>query len=217
LNGQILRQPAESQLDNFIDSLKAANRFLDSLKNIDSSLSEQVNAFYVGDLCHSFFTGSSECKTIGGGVVTRGIEAIQSYMISNLVASKLRYDKSDKTSQAIQEIFGYQSFVDADRIYSHYARPAYNAFVDLLKTNLQDHIKKIQSNFITLIIVFVVVVDVVLLLIWREIEKSMKRERIHIRRMLRMVPTNYVMTNKIFRGVLIRDMGVNFKLSNTQS
>jgi len=215
--GEILRQPVTTQFEKLIDSLKAANRFLDNLKETDSSLSDEVNNFYVGDLCQGFFKGSSECKSIGGGVVTRGIEAIQSYMISNLVANKLRYDSSNKTQEAIQEVFGYQSFVDADRIYSDYARPAYNAFVDLLKTNLQDHIKSIQGNFIKLIIVFVVIVDVILLLIWREIEKSMKRERIHIRRMLRMVPTNYVMTNKIFRGVLIRDMGVNFKLSNTHN
>jgi len=201
----MLRKPIDSEITSLYTSLSRVNDVFTSLRGNDDQLDPDFDTFFEGNLCASFFDDSQECQLLGGQVLIRGLAYVQSYFADEITRVKSEYDISTKTDSEIQTILKFQGFTEADKIYFDYARASYQLLANVVIEKFHDESSSNKESLVITIIIFVIVIVLVLFTLWKVTERSMISDRLNVRRILRMVPASYVLSNKSLKAALARE------------
>ena len=115
----------------------------------------------------------------------------------------------------MESVLAMNDFIAAEKIYSIYGPGVYRGLLDAVMDELYSDTNMINGEVINTVIIFVLVICLVLFWLWRYGEFIIVRERIKVRRVMRMVPTKYIIENKSLQAAIARDTDLDMKFSVT--
>jgi len=185
---------------------KSQSNFL-NLINEDSSISssEEVNQYIKGDLCELLYTESinGPCMTYGGGAFTKGIIGGVSMLVSTIGSVVQTFDSSSQSFTDMYNALDNQDLIGLDVMAAVYLFPGFEAIASFIKARILDNIGSAQTDFLIIVIIFIVLYIIIGYLLWKKVEFMFKRERGGWRKMIRLVPQTVINNNKMLKDFLL--------------
>jgi len=184
---------------------KSQSNFL-NLINEDSSISssEEVNQYIKGDLCDLLpSTLDPICISYGGGAFTKGIIGGVSMLVSTIGSVIQTFDSSSRSFQDMYDALDNDDLIGLDIMAAVYLFPGFEAIASFIKARILDNINSAQTDFLIIVIIFIVLYIVIGYLLWKKVEFMFKRERGGWRKMIRLIPQTVINNNKMLKDFLL--------------
>jgi len=191
--------PITYQWEGAYEVLSSSNAYLSTFADGDEN--SDSAAFLNGDLCSLLFKNTA-CYTDISGVTSKGILALNGYMLKALRGVKDFYDSSDKTVAAIEETLAQKDLFDAEIAYEVYFEQSYNAFISVLEQQYLDQCSR-STKRVALYAIFSLLGCMILaVVVWDSVTKRMKSERKEYRNFLRIIPASTILSNRFMKNYL---------------
>jgi len=151
----------------------------------------------------------ASCAAIGGGILTQGQIKVLSFMYSGFEESKNAFDSSNQTLAAASISLNLKAKLTGEDIGS-YVSYANTLIRSLTKTQLQNSISNHQKDVINIIIVYALVYVGLALLLSLKIWRSIKKERVDWRKIIRHVPYSIISSSKLLKVYLVNNCHSSF-------
>ena len=160
----------------------------------------------VGNLCNNPFLSDGlreKCPTIFHGFSQRGVLQVAEYLLTVIQNVKTSFDRSPRTYSDSKEILGLEEFVQGDTFAYIYWIPCYEIISDILRLQLKEDTDKFNRGKGALFYLWGVLYIIGGSLAWWQIVKAFNRERAAWRKLIRLIPTSIVSTNKLIKSYLM--------------
>ena len=141
-------------------------------KSNDNSIQSQFNHLYNEDACTYLFLNSNDiaqCQIFWNGIISKGMEQALTQMsvsISSVLDQIKEINKKDVTTEEILNIFSEKSnFLQFHFFMEYYFYEAYLKTANLFNSLRADIIEEIESKYIILLILYLIVSILLFLLI----------------------------------------------------
>jgi len=167
-----------------------------------------------GNLCEILPSQASQasCEILANGALRKGIQGINSFTLYTLRNIKNEYDKSQRTKADAIIALDYQDLKDIETFIGQWQ---YNAYIKLQNTLQQciiEGVDNIKSELETMIGIFIALYLILIPTLLYQIKKKIEREKIGWRKIIRRIPIDVIMNNKILKTYLEKENNVGFKL-----
>ena len=176
---------------------------LDTKKGLGGNL--QLRELVTGSLCDSVQVSDESliafCKTMGGGVVQRGIVGLNSYTLASVKEVKDYFDNSAKTYEDMYIALNFGGLINIEIFYL-FTYEAYKRIDFLIREELAKdfdsfrfRVKEIVAIYILIYVVFGVVAS-------RKIKNRLEKEITDWRKIIRQIPYSVVNESKLLKSYL---------------
>ena len=171
-----------------------------------SMIDGEVGLFLNGDLCKIVPLIGESCILFKPGTVDKGIIGINSFILSVLRDMKDTFDLSDKSFASARRVLNMKDLILTEAVYLHAQMPAYQAFAKVIQSRAESHFQEAKNVLICPIIVTIVAFLIIGLYVGPTLVKPFEKERGKWKKMLRKVPFNIVVANKLLKTYLVKEV-----------
>jgi len=179
--------------------LSASNSYLATFSLGEDN--QEAATFLNGDLCALLFQNTN-CYNDISGVTSKGIIALNSYMLKALRGVKDFYDSSTRDEVAVKETLLRKDLLDAEIAFEIYFEKSYNGFVSVLEQEYLDQCDRSTRKVLLYAIFSLLGCIILAVVVWDSVTKRMKSERKEYRNILRVIPANTILSNRFLKNYL---------------
>jgi len=203
----------KDQVENLLRKAQSIPQYYHSLET-DGNEPEDILLKEVmeGNLCKikAIYSGSeASCVAIGNGILTQGQIKMLSFLYSSMEESKNTFDASNQTLAAASISLNLPAKLTGEDIGS-YVSYANTLIRSTTKKQLQNSISKHQKDVINIIIVYALVYVVLAIIMSWKIWRSIKKERVDWRKIIRYVPYSIISSSKLLKVYLVNNCHSSF-------
>jgi len=191
--------PISYQWEAAFEILSASNSYLSTFSIGEDN--QEAATFLNGDLCALLFQNTN-CYNDISGVTSKGIIALNSYMLKVLRGVKDFYDSSNRNEAAVKETLVRKDLLDAEIAYEIYFEQSYNGFVSVLEQEYLDQCDSATRKVLLYAIFSLLGCIISAVVVWDSVTKRMKNERKEYRNILRIIPANTILSNRFLKNYL---------------
>ena len=187
---------------------KNVTHFSKFLVELEASITEpSIKKIIRGNICDFNFSNlsQSECETMAGGIVTKGLVNLVNYYANALRDGKDAWDGSNHTHEAMIETFLVEGMVNIERLGFHFAYPSYERIQSFMRNETILMIQEHQNTSVKIIVTFIVIYSFAGLVIWNLVWKLIVMERTIWRKMIRQIPNKMLLNSKMLKLFLINN------------
>lgn len=163
-----------------------------------------------GSLCDTI--GSTDpiieanCKTIGGGVLEKGLIGLNTYLISALDMVRKCFESilDDWTVDNRVACFSIYDFMFME-LYYPFALTAYHYIDDLIREKIAEDVENSRNTAVLLIFLYFGMCIFVSGIIWFRTQKRLQNEMIGWRRMIKQIPHSILTENRVLRAYIMKN------------
>ena len=186
------------------DYLECANsaHFYESLKGeLEEDSLQQLNAILSGDLCEVILNGEG-CTGVREES-KNGLLALNSLIVNAAADIKRSYDSSNKTWEAIYDIYQKDTLEDMEWAYWFYTPPAHLAIEGILKAQLVNSVQSYREKVTITVFCLVGGFCVMILFVWIPIWRLLLQERKLLKDFVLMLPHNCILDNNFLKAYIV--------------
>ena len=195
----------EAAFQRSSNSINSLAELAVGLTHKSSKVEEEVGLFLTGDLCKIVPSISETCIIFKPGTVDKGIIGINSFFLSVLRDMKDTFDLSDKSFTSAQKVLNTKDLILSEAVYLDAQMPAYQAFSQVIQSQAESHFQEAKNALLCPVIVAIVAYLITALFVGPKLVKPFEKERGKWKKMLRKVPFNIVITNKLLKAYLAKE------------
>ena len=208
----IRNQPIQEEWDSLYSDLTTAQDFfLITLLDNQNGIGDDPELVQVvrGSLCSSIplnpgpITGM--CKTLAAGVLETGIVGLNSYMLNSLNQIKSSFDASARTFADMAKAANSKDLIIMDIMEFYFSYPVFELIDGLTKTRVKNDLSTFKISFQGVIISYVIISMIIGNFIWYLIAKTLGAEIVRWRKMLRQIPYEVLIHNKLLISYVMKD------------
>ena len=188
---------------------KNVTYFSKFLVELEASITEpSIKKIIRGNICDFNFSSKvppSQCETMAGGIVTKGLVNLVNYYANALRDGKDAWDGSNHTHEAMIETFLVEGMVNIERLGFHFAYPSYERIQSFMRNETILMIQEHQNTSVKIIVTFIVIYSFAGLVIWNLVWKLIVMERTIWRKMIRQIPNKMLLNSKMLKLFLINN------------
>ena len=180
-----------------------------ALSNQKSSSSKRLSDLLTGDLCNQKFDADlTPSCSLFGNTLANGILGATDYILTTLRQAKDEFDSSNKSLSVSKNILTLKALLIVDLIQNEWIPAIYQEANNVLLDFTSQEVTAITSVQSPLLAIYIISTLVFGLLIFNHAWKLTEEERIEWKKILRKVPSNILLTNKVLKNYLVREGGL---------
>jgi len=169
-------------------------------QSCDTSVVDELTTLINGNLCTTIPARfSAICPSLCDGAIERGIQGLNSYMISTLQALKADYDDSSKTPADVTEVLSRKEFAEIQIIVSQWQYPAFAQITAIIEKCTLEMLENLNIYFAKMMGIYIPIWVVAAFIVSRYFMKNFEKERVEWRKVFRKIPLEIIVTSKILK------------------
>ena len=165
----------------------------------------ELDMLLTDNLCEIVPALNQYCGVLRQGIVDRGIIGLNSYILSVLRYAKNAFDVSDKSYASAKTILSSDELIMQETIYIVAQFPIYRLFTENIQLRVEALIQGMIDSSNIPVIAAIIIDFLIGILILTRMQKMLDAESAKWRQLLRKIPFNIVISNKMLKTYLINE------------
>jgi len=206
---RLYKKIADSQ--SFLLKLLIANQ---REKTCNQAIIDTLDTLINGDLCTvpGFESIAPLCSLYPDGLVSKGIQGINSYTLYTLRNLKDEYDFSQKTFDDAFRVFSHDELIDLELVLSSHQQLAYTLLFDTLQGCTVEEIDQVRESLSIRLGIYVTIMTLLSSLFLISLVKKIELERVGWRKIFRQIPMEVIVKSKILKHYLAKEVGLSIQI-----
>lgn len=145
------------------------------------------------------------CESTAAGALLKGVIGGTSLLLSILQRIKESFEVSSRTFPDMVKALGDPEFINLEIIGELYLFRAFEQIDALIKSQVKTDLENYKSEIGLAVAIFIIAYILSGLLLWWKVENRFRVERSGWRKMMRLIPNQMVMTDKLLKDYLINN------------
>ena len=192
--------------ENLKNAIAMTNYFTELMNSqYDEKYEKSIKKLLNGNLCDlGLIFNPMACYRDGKGATQQGLIGVNNYEFSVMSTLKSKYDTSNKTIEAMKEVYFDSSYAEIERLYFSVMGPSIRELRSVFQELFVMKVERFRDIIFTLNKVWLVSFLVLAVIYWKFGLKKMEREKVYFRSILKVIPLNILLSHKYLHSEMMK-------------